>query len=64
MISTYNAISSKLVLLWIVLIASTVWASESVQRNEIAQREQQAQQVTLQFIKQPIDASVVEIYKP
>jgi cytochrome c553 len=47
-----NFISHKMVFLWLVLISTTVVSGELVQRNNKAEREKAAQQVTQQFVKQ------------
>lgn len=47
-----NFISRKIVFIWLILISSTVLSSELAQRDNDAQRQKAAQQVTQQFVKQ------------
>ena len=49
---SYKYISRKIIFIWLILVSSTVISSELVQKNDNAQREKAAQQVTQQFLKQ------------
>lgn len=52
MFYSYKYISRKIIFIWLILVSSTVISSELVQKNDNAQREKAAQQVTQQFLKQ------------
>ena len=52
MFYSYNFISRKIIFIWLILVSSTVLSGELVQKNDSAQREMAAQQVTQQFVKQ------------
>ncbi len=52
MFYSYNFISRKMIFIWLILLSSTVLSAELVQKNDNAQREKAAQQVTQQFVKQ------------
>lgn len=52
MFYSYNFISRKMIFIWLILVSSTVLSSELAQKDDNAQREKAARQVTLQFVSQ------------